>query len=148
MTASLKLNPVPVSAQTLKTFTIRWGLIAVGEPRDAGDRRPRAGQGRTRRTTSWLRIEAIDKPTAAKYVLTLNVLRDLAMPDPHEVVFREYEVELIDAEGQPFRVQSQTPSLTERGVQLRLTFPANRPTASPSRLKLHYPRLRPGATCI
>src|SRR5690606_6112838 len=33
VTSSLKLNPVPVSAQTLKTFTVRWGLIAIGEPR-------------------------------------------------------------------------------------------------------------------
>ena len=32
VTASIKLNPVPVTARTLETFRIKWGLVALGEP--------------------------------------------------------------------------------------------------------------------
>ena len=74
--------------------------------------------------------------------LTLLVTRDLAMPKPHEVVFQDYDVDLVDADGRKFRVQSQTASLTDRGVQLKYTFAGESPDGTPKSLKLHYPRLR------
>ncbi len=141
VTASLKLNPVPVSAQSLATFTVRWGLIAVGEPAtleitDFEPDKPHAQDDVV------LRIDSIEEPTAGRYVVTVHVLRDLAMPDPHEVVFREYDLELLDQAGQPFRVQSQTPAITERGVQLRVTFHGESAESKAQTLRLHYPRLR------
>ncbi len=141
VTANMKLNPIPVSAQTLEVFTIKWGLIAVGEPAtlEITDLEPDQDHAQD---DVVVRIEAIDNPAGGKYVLTLNVLRDLAMPDPYEVVFREYDVELLDRQGQPFRVQSQTPSLTERGVQMRITFLGETTECKAQLLKLHYPRLR------
>jgi len=141
VTANLKLNPIPVSATTLKTFTIRWGLIAVGEPAtieitDFSPERDHTGDDVV------VRIDSLEAQVAGKYVLTLNILRDLALPDPFEVVFREYDVELIDKQGVPFRIQSQTPALTDRGVQIRITYHGESTESEPKVLKVRYPRLR------
>jgi hypothetical protein len=142
VTASLKLNPIPVSAKSFAVFTVRWGLIAVGEPAileltDVAPAKACAGDDVV------ARIDALEKqPTASKYAVTLSVTRDLAMPDPQEVIFQEYDVEMIDGQGRAFRQQSVSPSLSERGVQLKLTFIGESPESEPERIKLHYPRLR------
>ncbi len=39
-------------------------------------------------------------------------------------------------------MQSQTPSLSERGVQIRITFHGESAESQPQLLKLTYPRLR------
>ena len=64
------------------------------------------------------------------------------MPEPHEVIFQEYELEVLDGQGRKFRVQSQTPSLSDRGVQIKLALAGDSPDSEPAKLKLHYPRLR------
>jgi hypothetical protein len=141
VTASLKLNPIPVSATSLDVFSIRWGVIAIGQPAMIEITQLQADQEFAQDDVA-ARIESIETPTPGKVVLTLNVSRDLVMPEPHEVVFREYDVELFDQNGQPFRIQNQAPALTERGVQLRTTFHGEASTSEPKSLKLHYPRLR------
>lgn len=141
VTASLKLNPVPVSARTFDVFRIKWGLIAVGEPATLDIPQIAAEKVYCQDDLS-VRIDAVEKQSAAKCTISLSVLRDLAMPDPQEVVFQEYEAELIDAEGRAFRLQSQNHALTEHGVQLKLTFTGESSDSEPQSLKLHYPRLR------
>lgn len=141
VTASLKLNPIPVSATELSVFTIRWGLIAVGEPATLEMSPVESKQVHSQDDVA-VRVESMETQSAGKYVVTLVIRRDLAMPDPYEIVFREYEAELVDDDGRPFRVQSQSPALTERGVQLRVTFHGESPDSKPKTLKLHYPRLR------
>lgn len=141
VTATLKLNPIPVSAKSLEVFTIRWGLVAVGEPATLEIAEPAAGAESAQDDVA-VRIEAFEQPSAGKCVATLCVLRDLAMPNPYEIVFREYEAELVDQQGRAYRVQKQTPSLTDRGVQLRVAFHGESPSSEPKVLKLRYPRLR------
>ncbi len=141
VTATLKLNPIPVSAKSLEVFTIRWGLVAVGDPATLEITQFEPGTVHSQDDLA-VRIEAFEKQSPGKYVVTLGVLRDLAMPDPYEIVFREYAAELIDQRDRPFRVQKQTPALTERGVQLRVTFHGESADSEPKMLKLHYPRLR------
>ncbi len=141
VTASLKLNPVPVSARSFDVFKIKWGLIAVGEPATLDIPRIEPEKLYYQDDLA-LKIEAIEKEPAAKYTVSLNVLRDLAMPDPQEVVFQEYEAELADAQGRAFRLQSQSHALTDRGVQLKLAFIGESADSEPRALKLHYPRLR------
>ncbi|REK09084.1 MAG: hypothetical protein DWQ37_19715 [Planctomycetota bacterium] len=141
VTSSIKLNPIPVSAQSLQVFTIRWGLIAIGDPAvleltDLGVGKLHAQDDLT------VEIESIESPTDGKVVITLSVLRDLVMPEPYEVVFREYDVELFDDQGEPYRVQNLSPALTDSGVQLRVTFHGASAKSAPKMLKLHYPRLR------
>jgi hypothetical protein len=142
VTASLKLNPIPVSARAFDVFKIRWGLIAVGEPAVLEMTKIDPGTTQAQDDVA-ARIDSVEKqPTTSKYVLTLTVTRDLAMPEPQEVVFQEYEVEMFDAQGRAFRQQSQSPSLSDRGVQLKTTFVGDAPQSEPKRLELHYPRLR------
>ncbi len=141
VTASLKLNPVPVSAKTLETFTIRWGLIATGEPKTIEIKQFEVDKPHAQDDLV-VSLDAIEEPTTGKYILTINVLRDLALPDPQEVLFREYEVELIDQNGTAFRIQNLSPALTDRGVQLRVTFMGDSAESKPGLLKLHYPGLR------
>jgi hypothetical protein len=141
VTATMKLNPIPVSAKSLEVFTISWGLVAVGDPATLEIAEFEPGKVHSQDDVA-VRVEAFEKQTAGKYVVTLSVLRDLAMPDPYEIAFREYEAELIDDQDRPFRVQNQTPALTERGVQLRVTFHGESAESEPKLLKLHYPRLR------
>jgi hypothetical protein len=141
MNASLKLNPVPVTARKLSTFTIRWGLIAVGEMQvlDITTLEPETSLAQDDVVAT---IESIEEQTAGKYVVSLVVQRDLAPPDPPEVMLREYDVELLDQRGIPFRVQNAAPSLSERGVHLRTTFHGESADSRPRQIKLHYPRLR------
>jgi hypothetical protein len=139
--AGVKLNPVPVAARSLEILKIKWGLIAVGELAVL-EISPLETEKPYSQDDLAMRIEAIEKQPTAKYLLTLNVVRDLAMPEPQEVIFQEYEAELVDAEGRAFRLQSQTHSLTDRGVQLKIAYIGESPESEPKSLKLHYPRLR------
>lgn len=141
VTASLKLNPVPVTAKTLETFTIRWGLIAIGEPKTIEIKNFAVDKPHAQDDVV-VGLDAVEEPTAGKFILTVNVQRDLALPDPQEVLFREYEVELLDQNGTSFRVQNLSPALTDRGVQLRVTFLGDSADSKPGLLKLHYPGLR------
>lgn len=139
--ANLKLNPVPVSAKSLDYLKIRWGIIAVGEPALLELDSPHPEQTASQDDLA-VKIEGIEKEPSAKYTLTLNIARDLALPEPHEVLFQEYDVELLDAQGRPFRQQSQASALSERGVQLKITFVGESAESEPRKLKLQYPRLR------
>ncbi|MGD9721077.1 MAG: hypothetical protein AB7O59_03365 [Pirellulales bacterium] len=141
VTASLKLNPVPISATKFKVFTIRWGLIAVGEPTvlEVDDFNPERTHAQD---DVAMQVVSVDKQPGGKYAVVLNVTRDLAMPDPQEAVFQEYDVDVLDAQGRKLRVQNQAASLSDRGVQLKLTLLGDSPDSEAKRLRLHYPRLR------
>ncbi len=141
VTANLKLNPVPISAKSFEVFTVRWGLIAVGEPAvleiDEFDSERTFAQDDLAAT-----VLSVDRQQSSKFVVTVNVTRDLSMPDPREVIFQEYTVDVLDGDGRKFRVQSQSPSLSDDGVQLKLSLAGESPDSEPKLLKLHYPRLR------
>ena len=48
-----------------------------------------------------VKIDGIEKLPGAKFAISLTVNRDLAMPEPYEVIFQEYEAELWDAQNHP-----------------------------------------------
>ncbi len=137
----LKLNPVPVTAQSFDMFTVRWGLIAVGEPAVLEIKEVRTAKTFAQDDVA-ASITAIERGPGGKLSLTLSVTRDLAMPDPREVIFQEYTVEVMDGDGRKFRVQSQSPSLSDTGVQLKLALVGESPNSEPVLIKLHYPRIR------
>ncbi len=139
--ASLKLNPVPITSKSLSVLKIRWGLVAIGDPAVLELSDLALDKLHTQDDVA-LRIEAIEKHAAGKYVVSLGIVRDLADPEPREILFQEYDVELVDAEGRAFRQQTTTPSTSERGVQLKVAFLGESPDSQPARLRLHYPKLR------
>jgi hypothetical protein len=141
VTATLKLNPVSVTAKALDTLKIKWGLIAVGQPAvlDIGTIEPMKVYSQDDLAA---KVESLEWQSAGKYILSMIVVRDMALPEPHEVLFQEYEVELIDAQGRAFRQQSQAHALTDRGVQLKTTLIGESAESVPKTIKLHYPRIR------
>jgi hypothetical protein len=141
VTGTLKLNPVPISARSLATLQVKWGLIAIGEPAVLEINQPQEGQSYAQDDVS-LRVESLEWQSASKYIVSVGVVRDMALPEPTEVLFQEYELEAVDAEGRAFRTQNQTHSLTENGVQLKLTVIGESAESKPRSLKLSYPRLR------
>lgn len=74
--------------------------------------------------------------------MSIVINRDLMMPDPHEIIFQENELELFDEQGRPFRKQGQTNSATDTGSRSKLTFVGESADAVPARLRLSYPKLR------
>jgi hypothetical protein len=141
VTASLKLNPVPVSAKSLETFTIKWGLIAVGEPAILELAELQPGK-RYSQDDLAVTVDSVEQQPAGKCLVSLSVVRDLAMPEPHDVIFQEYEAELFDVEGRAYRLQSQSHALSDGAVQVKLTYNGESAQSTPKSLKLHYPRIR------
>lgn len=139
--ASLKLNPVPVSAKSLDILKIKWGLVAVGEPATLVVADLDATKIHAQDDVC-MKIDGIEKQSGGKVVVSLTVVRDLIMPEPQEIVFQEYDVELVDEQGRPFRQQSTSPSLGERGVQLKVAYIGESAESQPAAIRLHYPRLR------
>jgi hypothetical protein len=141
VTASIKLNPVPTSSQSFDIFKVRWGLIAIGETAVLEVDDLESSSVHAQDDLS-VRVESLERQAGAKCLVSISVARDLAMPEPHEVVFQEYDVELVDTRGRAYRLQSQTHALSDRGVLLKLSYNGEGADSEPGSIRLHYPRLR------
>jgi hypothetical protein len=139
--ARLGLSPPPVAAHELSRLTLRWSLMAIGEMReltvdDLEENRQSSGGG------VQLSIDSIDRRDRDRVEVACVVLRDISLPDPAEIVFQEYRLDLQDAEGRTWRGQGSSFLLTDRGVQVRTTFARDGEQGEPKSLVLHYPGLR------
>ncbi|HEY2894970.1 MAG TPA: hypothetical protein VGJ16_12175 [Pirellulales bacterium] len=141
LTATLKLNPISVTAESLDVLKIKWSIVAAGKPATLSIESPEPGRSYAQDDLA-ARIDSLERQSPSKYLLNLTVIRDMALPEPHEILFQEYEAELIDAAGRPFRAQGQAYALTDRGVQLKLTFLGESQDSAPASIRLHYPRMR------
>jgi hypothetical protein len=141
LTASVRLSPPPLAAKKLSTFALKWNLVAVGDMAtiEVEDPQPKS---QFHQDDVTLTIESFSKQTAARYEVALVVSRDIAMPEPQEILFHENDVELLDKTGRPMRQQSQSNLLTERGVELKTTFVGETSESAPHKLRFSYPRLR------
>jgi hypothetical protein len=141
LSARIRLNPPPISARQLDRLVLQWGLIAVGDPTgltidDLSSRHP------YRQDDVEATIERLEEHDGNRLEISLLVARDGPMPEPQEVLFQEYVVELFDASGQAIHLQSQTNVFTDGGAQLRLTFGGDFSQNPAKTLRLTYPRLR------
>lgn len=141
ITATLRLQPPPVSAKQLDTLTLRWGLIAVAdmatleitnlasrEPHDQDDLE--------------LTLESVQANGTGQYAIELRITRELTIPEPAEVLFQENEIELFDKQQRPFHNQGQTNTLAEDGAKIVVNFIGESAESVPERLVFKYPRLR------
>ena len=142
LSARLKLNPPPISARQLDRLVLRWGLIAVGDPSDADDRRSCVATSTFARTTSKRRSSASSSMKAIDWKFRLLVARDGPLPEPQEVLFQEYASNYSTPAARAIHLQSQSNVLTERGAQMRLTFGGDFTQNPPKTLRLTYPRIR------
>lgn len=141
VTASLKLNPPPASAKQLSVLRLKWSLVALGEMANADIESPATGS-ELHRDGLTLKVIAFERQPTGRVELTLLASRNLAVPDPPDVLFQENVIELLDPQGKPFRQQSQNHSLTDRGVEFRLAFLGENASMAPARLRFTYPKLR------
>ena len=141
VTASLRLNPPPAAATKLSMLRLKWGLVALGDMAiaDLADPKPNAELHHEGLT---LKVVSCDRQPTGRVELTLLVSRDIAVPDPPEILFQENVIELLDPQGRPLRPQSQSHTLTDRGVEFRLAFLGDSASAVPAKLRFAYPKLR------
>ena len=64
------------------------------------------------------------------------------MPDPAEILFQEYRVDVQDSEGRTWRGQGSSYLLTDHGVQIRTTYVRDGEQGEPKSLVLQYPAVR------
>jgi len=145
--ATLRLTPPATDARRLDVLSLRWPLLAVGEP--AALVAPDLVAGRSyAQDDVEVTIESLERLPSGRFEVVLIVSRDRAPPEPAEVVFQENEVDLFDATGRVLRVQSQTHQFVRRGLEIRLQCGAyssgtDTPAVDrPALLRLIYPRLR------
>lgn len=138
---SLRLQPPPVACKELDSLRLKWGLVAVGdratiEIRDFASTEPHF------QDDVELVVQRFETGPGPRCELTLLVVRELAIPEPQDLIFEEIDVELFDADGKAFHRQGQSNSLTDQGAMLKLTFAGDSETSSPQVLRVGYPRIR------
>ena len=139
--ARLGLSPPPVAAHEFDRLTLRWSLMAIGEIRqlvmnDVSEDRRAARDGVE------AIIEAVDRRDRDRVEIACVVMRDITLPEPAEIIFQEYRLDLHDAEGRAWRNQGSSFLLTDRGVQVRTTFLRDGDQEQPKSLVVHYPGVR------
>ena len=141
LSATVKLSPPPIAAKQLDRLAVKWTLMAVGDPEtlvidDLASRQPR------RQGDLEMSIERVEPHDGDRIELTVLVARDGPLPDPQEVLFQDYTVELFDSEGHACRLQSQANTMAEGGAELKLTFGGDFSQSPAKTLRLTYPQLR------
>ena len=136
ISASIDLNPIPLSAKLIKTLAVDWEVIGLSapsvleislEPDRVSSQDDLAAQ-----------VKSIDFD-GTKYTITVLIRRDLAIPDTSDILLHECEIEVIDDQGKLFDTNDSF-SLVEQGVQAKVTFQAD--NNKPKLVKLHYYRHR------
>jgi hypothetical protein len=141
LAACLRLHPPPAPAKRLERLVVKWGLIAVGDFAAIDVSDPVEKKTYCQDDVE-LTVDQIDEHPNGRYEVSLLVARNLATPDPQEIVFLEDRVELFDAQGQALRLQGQSNLMTDQGAKLKLTFVAEASDSKPKVLRLTYPKLR------
>jgi hypothetical protein len=139
--ANLRIVPPPAGAKTLEVLRLRWGLVAVGDMQTASIS-PVEAKRRHQQDDLLVTIENVDRQTGGRCELSLIVARELTLPEPREILLEENSAALVDQNGQRYRLLSQTNSLVDRGVQMKLSFAGDSAESVPGVLQFSYPRLR------
>jgi hypothetical protein len=141
LSARLGLSPPPVAARKLERLTLRWSLMAIGEMKQLSIDGP-AESRKASRDDVELTIDSLDRRDRDRCEVACVVMRDMVLPEPAEIAFQEYRLDLQDEEGRVWRNQNPSFLLTDRGVQIRTTFVRDGTQGEPNALVLHYPGLR------
>ncbi len=139
---TMRLQPPPQAATSLKRLTLSWDLIAVGEPanlviEDFGDDTVH------RQEDLSLHVQKMEQVSETRYEMVIAVSRDLLVPEPEEILFLENDFALFDADGRPFELRGQSRLGINDGVaKMKLTFVAPTANVHPAQFVLTYPRIR------
>ena len=138
---NLRLQPPPVACRELDSLKLKWGLVAIGD-RTAIEIRDFSSTEPHFQDDVELVVEKFQAGPGPRCELALLVVRELAIPEPQDLIFEEIDVELFDADGKAFHRQGQSNSLTDQGAVLKLTFAGDSEAAKPAVLRVSYPRIR------
>ncbi len=138
---SLRLQPPPIDARRLKSLRLTWGLIAVGDlaTLDITDWKP--GQTHTQDDVRLTVLKA-ERTDESRYEMVFVFSRDLALPEPRDVLYQENTIELLDGKGAAWRKLVHDWRLTDDGLKVSATFTPESENTEPKTLRFTYPRLR------
>ena len=137
---NLRFSPPRQPCTRLNRLQLAWDLIAVGEFQHLNltDLTP----DRTHRAAGLeLTINQLHRQ-GTLWELTITVARDLATPEPHEVLFVENRISLTDSTQRPFHYRDQTAYLTDSGTRLSIRFSPPDAESTPAEVQFSYPTLR------
>jgi len=138
---AVRLRPPQVSAKQLQTLTLRWPVIAVGDMATL-ETENMAEEKSFQQGDASLVIEQT-RQRGSQWEVTVSVTRDLAVPEPREILFLENEFELVDDEGESHRAHNTTKlGITGSTARLKLIFATNSPGRKASQLRMHFPQIR------
>jgi hypothetical protein len=137
----LGVSPPPVAAQQLDRLTLRWSLMAIGEMRQL-EVSDLAASHHAHQDGVDMVVDLVDRRDRDRVEVVCVVSRETSMPDPAEITFQEYRLDLHDSQGKSWSHQGSSFLLTDRGVQIRGTFSRDAQQGAPQTLVLHYPALR------
>jgi len=143
LVTSLRLEPPSPQEDKLDRLVLRWRLAALGEMATLVVDDPQPMQT-VRQDDLEVIIEDLTAGSDNRWTLQLSIWRNLEVPKPAEVLLHENEVELLDATGQPLRLENQINSQGDAQARLKLTFVADDGETRPRTLRLHYPQYRTG----
>ena len=135
------LSPPPVAAKELSRLVLRWSLMAIGEMRSI-EVNDLAKVRDVNRDGVHLVIDSIERRDRDRVEVACVVSREISLPDPAEILFQEYRLDLQDGVGRVWRSQGSSFLLTDRGVQVRTTFLRDGEQGEPNSLVLRYPGIR------
>lgn len=141
VSASVRIVPPSAASKSLATLKLRWGLVAVGDLATV-DIKPVRPRQRWQQDDLLVTIDSVEQQSAGRCDVCLLIARELALPEPAEILLEENSVALIDQHGKPFRLLSQSNSLVDQGVQMKLSFGGDSAESTPEAVQLTYPRLR------
>jgi hypothetical protein len=135
------LSPPPVAAKELSRLVLRWTMMAIGEMR-ALEVNDLAKVREVGRDGVHLVIDSIERRDRDRLEVACIVSREISLPDPAEILFQEYRLDIQDGDGRAWRSQGSSFLLTDRGVQVRNSFVRDGEQGEPQSLVLRYPGIR------
>lgn len=140
--AAVKLEPPGADVKSLDKLVLEWDLIAIGRfaqlPIDELEINERH-----RVDDVIAMVHRIEHLNGSRWEVELSVARDLPIPEPEEILYRENAFELLDQQGHLMRPNGQSHLTVEAGVaRYKLTFRGESEASRPAKLILHYPQLR------
>lgn len=136
----LMLAPPRDDARSLTRLRVSWELIAVGEFTELHIENLREPTSRRDRDVE-LTVERCEQVVGG-WEVALRVSRELAIPEPAELLFVENQIEIQDDRGRPFVVHDQVGSLARDGAALTLRLKGPTEDSTPRSLRFRYPTLR------
>ncbi len=138
---SMRLQPPPVTAAKLTNFDLRWDLVAVGDLATLEIANPDLGKTGFQDDVQ-LAIESCQSGDSGRCELIAVVNRDALTTEPQDVFFQEHDLVLVDQHGREFRQQSQSHSVSDAGVRLKVHYTGDSPDSEPAKVIFRYPRIR------